>query len=709
MHGLATIVLSVGVCGFAGKARAESSLEDAIKARTDIAVLTEEVRQLPADVRGPMRKVITKAEAEDLAGNLFLTKDKYGDAVASFQRAATLYRQALDGKKVLERLATAYRKAERAKMLAEASAEADKLADARRMLLNAEGYVEAAEFEAAIGELEKCRKAYEALLTPGAAATLEQAVAARTAMLSARRLIKSLPALETAEPKTRGQSPAAERPDEPAAAAMKRGSLPDLLTRARKAETGAADSLQERDYTPALALFQSAEKLYREAAVVQSKRESVLAARKSVEASMKVANAAFQSEARPASFERGKQLLADAEKAMAEEDLDAVKRLFSEAAEAFAKAHAEAELANQLGKAQEGWAAALAAADEELLGKHSAEAFSAAKEKAAKAEAEAAAGKSEAAASLYQEAVTALKTAGDEALTRQNFAKAAPLVARLEAAVAKRDKFAAEDLLAEVASLIPKDARIAALRQSVEAVPGLKKLVALDLGGGVKMEFVLIRPGSFTMGDDSSTESAVKPAHKVTLSKPFYLGKYEVTQKQWETVMGSNPSNFKGPQNPVENVSWDDCQAFLQKLNDKLKSSSGKFTLPTEAQWEYACRAGTTTKYSFGDDEARFGEYAWFAGNAGSKTHPVGEKKVNAFGLYDMHGNVWEWCADWYSDTYYAASTADDPLGPDSGATRVLRGGSWNYYPDSARSAFRYRGSPGLRSNIFGFRVSRTP
>ena len=260
---------------------------------------------------------------------------------------------------------------------------------------------------------------------------------------------------------------------------------------------------------------------------------------------------------------------------------------------------------NKLGKAQESWAEALAASDEDLLSKYAAPAFKLAKQKVSQAETQATAGKNDAALLLYQDAIEVLKNADGEALTKQNTAKAEPIVQRLNAAINKKEKFAAEDLVAEVEKLIPKDARIASLRQSVEAVPGPKKAITLDLGNGTKMELVLIRPGSFMMGDDKNG-----PIHKVNITKPLYIGKYEVTQKQWEAVMGNNPSNFKGPQNPVENVSWDDCQAFLKKIEEKFASTGAKFSLPTEAQWEYACRAGSTNKYSFGDAEAGLGDYA---------------------------------------------------------------------------------------------------
>ncbi len=169
-----------------------------------------------------------------------------------------------------------------------------------------------------------------------------------------------------------------------------------------------------------------------------------------------------------------------------------------------------------------------------------------------------------------------------------------------------------------------------------------KKLTA-DLGGGVKMEMVLIPAGEFKMGSPDSDKDALtleKPQHRVRITKPFYLGKFLVTQEQWEAVMGNNPSQFKGPKNPVEMVSWEDCQKFLGKLNAKSSSGTGKFQLPSEAQWEYACRAGSKTRYCFGDDETPLGDYAWYGKNSGNTTHPVGEKKPNAWGLYDMYGNV---------------------------------------------------------------------
>jgi len=245
---------------------------------------------------------------------------------------------------------------------------------------------------------------------------------------------------------------------------------------------------------------------------------------------------------------------------------------------------------------------------------------------------------------------------------------------------------------------------------------GPPKELTVDLGGGVKMEFVLIPAGSFMMGDEKG-DYFEKPVHKVTITKPFYLGKYEVTQEQWEAVMGNNPSHHKGPKNPVEQVSWGDCRTFLKKLNAKLAVRGEKYSLPTEAQWEYACRAGTTTRYSFGDDAAVVGDHAWWSGNSEGTTHPVGQKKPNAWRLYDMHGNVREWCSDRWHQDYYGISPAHDPTGWDLGALsfivsdRVFRGGCWGDgpggYPDYFRCGARQCG-PDDSYYTVGFRVARS-
>ncbi|MCY2928851.1 MAG: formylglycine-generating enzyme family protein [Planctomycetota bacterium] len=231
------------------------------------------------------------------------------------------------------------------------------------------------------------------------------------------------------------------------------------------------------------------------------------------------------------------------------------------------------------------------------------------------------------------------------------------------------------------------------------------KELTLDLGNKVTMKLVLTPAGTFMMGSPESEKDRLAdegPQHEVIISKAFYMGACEVTQEQYQAVMGKNPSRFKGAKNPVEQILWDDAVEFCKALSAK----TGKTVrLPTEAQWEYACRAGSKTRFGYGDEDAALGENAWYRRNSGGTTHPVGQKKPNAWGLYDMHGNVWEWCSDWYADSYANAGNRD-PQGVDSGANRVLRGGSWFNDPRICRSADRRRLSPGIRCDHFGFRVA---
>ncbi|MBI3272902.1 MAG: SUMF1/EgtB/PvdO family nonheme iron enzyme [Planctomycetes bacterium] len=225
--------------------------------------------------------------------------------------------------------------------------------------------------------------------------------------------------------------------------------------------------------------------------------------------------------------------------------------------------------------------------------------------------------------------------------------------------------------------------------------------------GTTGMVLILLPAGRFRMGLDRGGEDE-KPVHDVTLSRPFLLGKFEVTQEQWRGITGEDPSFTRGDRKPVESVTWNQCDDFLKKLNRGVAKDG--FRLPTEAEWEYACRAGATTKYCFGDEVDRLGEYAWYGHNSGSMTHPVGEKKPNAWGLYDMHGNVWEWCFDWYDGDFYKTREAcTDPSGPtEPRASRVVRGGSWDDVDWSARAAYRGRVVPGRRSFDAGVRVARS-
>jgi formylglycine-generating enzyme required for sulfatase activity len=235
-----------------------------------------------------------------------------------------------------------------------------------------------------------------------------------------------------------------------------------------------------------------------------------------------------------------------------------------------------------------------------------------------------------------------------------------------------------------------------------KAVTEPEKNLTLDLGNGVKLDLVLIQPGTFMMGAENVSENE-KPVHKVTLTKPFYLGKYEVTQEQWQAVMGDNPSQFKegaeAGKRPVEQVSWNDINAkFLPKLAERM-SKGWTPRLPTEAEWEYCCRAGTTEDYA-----GKLNEMGWHESNSKDMTHPVGGKKANAWGLYDMHGNVWEWCADLKTD--YPSEAVTNPTGALSGSYRLGRGGSWGGDAKYCRSALRDWGTPDYRGLRLGFRLA---
>ena len=280
-----------------------------------------------------------------------------------------------------------------------------------------------------------------------------------------------------------------------------------------------------------------------------------------------------------------------------------------------------------------------------------------------------------------------------------------------EAAIATghTDVSAARALLAEAPKYLPPPwAKVS--KEQIEAAAKLNLPVAkeLDLGGGVKMRFVLIAPGKFMMGSNTGFPEE-KPVHEVAITKAFYMGVTEVTQAQWKAVMGTEP--WKGqPQagrtsdSAADDLSWNDATAYLGKLRGK---AGGTYRLPTEAEWEYACRAGSAGKYCFGDDGRKLGEYAWYRDNTWSagktQPQPAGGKKPNGWGLHDMHGNVEEWCQDRYYRIYYEDSPPADPPGLGRGSYRVRRGGSWGDYPAYCRSANRAKSPPTIC--YYGFRV----
>ena len=251
-------------------------------------------------------------------------------------------------------------------------------------------------------------------------------------------------------------------------------------------------------------------------------------------------------------------------------------------------------------------------------------------------------------------------------------------------------------------------AALVTLTGGAEAQP---KEPAKNVTNGIGMKFVWLPRGNFVMGSpkEEKERGDGETQHKVTLTKGFYMGVYTVTQEEWQAVMGNNPSHFTGAKNlPVENVSWDDCQEFIKKLREKDKKP---YRLPTEAEWEYACRAGTKTPFHFGEtistDQVNYnGEHIYGDGKKGldrKKTTPVGTFPANAWGLCDVHGNVYQWCQDWAGE--YPQKDLVDPQGPETGLLRVLRGGSWYYEPGYCRSAYRHRGVPDARYGNVGLRL----
>ena len=257
----------------------------------------------------------------------------------------------------------------------------------------------------------------------------------------------------------------------------------------------------------------------------------------------------------------------------------------------------------------------------------------------------------------------------------------------------------------EAAVWVARAEGLMAKLRELESVGRTRREVGESWTNSMGMEFMWIEAGRFMMGspEDEEGRFADELQHEVRISEGFWMGKYEVTQGEWEAVMGANPSDFKncGPRCPVDSVSWIDAEEFIRRLNGRESGKGYRYQLPTEAEWEYAARAGTTG--------ARYGVLdliAWYGDNSGLETHPVGEKQANAWGLHDMLGNVYEWTADWSGG--YPSSSVTDPHGPSTGSSRVARGGSWRTFAGYVRSARRYYGSPGSRGLIIGFRLVRT-
>ena len=255
------------------------------------------------------------------------------------------------------------------------------------------------------------------------------------------------------------------------------------------------------------------------------------------------------------------------------------------------------------------------------------------------------------------------------------------------------------------------------------AVAAQKQIASTNQTASAPAEMVQIPGGKFMMGDKDEVDA---PLHEVEVSS-FLMDTHLVTQEQFQKLMGTNPSRWKGEKNPVEQLRWSDAVKFCNKRSEseglqpcydlntlKCNFDANGYRLPTEAEWEYACRAGTKTAYFFGDNPAKLGDYAWFEKNSGGHPRPVGQKQPNPWGLFDMAGNVWEWCNDFYKVDYYQESPRENPKGPDQGQNKVLRGGAWRFSAENCRSGYRYNENPGQSDvcfgyDIYGFRCVRRP
>jgi len=312
----------------------------------------------------------------------------------------------------------------------------------------------------------------------------------------------------------------------------------------------------------------------------------------------------------------------------------------------------------------------------------------------------------------YLERIAALKLDIKEAAAAAAWKKAEGVFANKNWKAAKETYDAFQHDFAGTAALANKGDILKTQLDIINEALSSPKALSLNLDGA-KLELVQIQSGEFMMGSNDG-DANEKPVHKVKITKSFYMGKYVVTQAQYEKVMSKNPSKFKGDDLPVDSITYGNAKEFCQKASELTGKS---FRLPTEAEWEYACRAGTSTKYNLGDGIDALEQAGWHSGNSQHKTHAVGQKRPNAWGLFDMHGNVWQWCQDWFGEDFYTTSPVDDPQGATMGINGayncVLRGGSWYYNSGYCRSAFRMRCDPNVSNVDFGFRVvvsvARTP
>ena len=642
----------------AGCGRTESKVpanrESAVEARNQMRTVRSQIKASGASC---LREALGRGESLEKSGGEAMEARDYAKALSSFAGASKCYQQARSVEATMEVKREAALSAKKDVEAARSAANSAFKTDARPESFVSAGKTEKEADEALAREdFEKAGKLF-----------VRAAADYKASQADADKLVRA--ELSRA---ARSAKQEAEAARSAASGASKPESRPAAFATAGNTEKEAEEALAGEEFEKARELFVRAADGYK-AAKAESDQlnradmsRNAYARKRDAEAERLTASAASKPEARPVSFVTAGSCMKEGEEALAREDFGKAMELFTRAADGYKAAQADAEKLCHVETARAAWSRQLAAADVALLERQAAAEFANVKSQAAAA-ADLAVKDPGQAAQQFVAATATLKEIIAQARTKENLPKAVPVVARLENALRLGDWLQSHRALGDLEQLVPSDPRMADFRAKAAALPWPKELT-LDLGGGVTMNLIYVGPGSFSMGEGNER-------HQVTLTKPFYMGKFEVTQQQWQVVMGSNPSSNRNDKNPVENISWDASLGFVTRLNEKL--SGVKVGLPTEAQWEYACRAGSSTKYCYGDSESALKEYAAYPLDTdwrSSMTRLVGTKKPNAWGFYDMHGNVAEFCSDWYGQL--PAATQEDPQGPASGSGHVLRGGS---------------------------------
>jgi formylglycine-generating enzyme required for sulfatase activity len=678
---LAALFLLATGCG-RSENNTTANQETASEARSEMAAVRGRIKSAGASY---LKEVLHRGETLEKSGGEAMEARDYAKALSSFTEARKCYRQAVDLEAAAQTKHEAALAEKNSVMAAKAAADEAFKTDARPESFLAAGTAEK-EAEDALAR-EDYAKAQE---------LFARAVSGyKTAQAEAGKFMRD----EVARPALTAKKEAAAA--KAAANAVFRAAMrPESFLAAGTVEKEAEAALAREELDKARELFDRAAGQYKSA---QSEGEALNHAedsraahtqKKEADAERVEALAAFRTEARPESFVNAENCAKEGEAALARQDFAKAREFYVRAFEGYKAARTEAMKIYKAEMARAAWSRQVAAADAMVLEPQAVGELAKLKVRAESAAALMTKDPGQAGEELTA-ATTALKELIAGVRTRANLPKSGPVVAQVENALRAGDWLRTQWTLGQLEQLIPSDPRMADFRAKATALPWPKEL-SLDLGGGVLVSFVYIAPGSFEMGEGSEK-------HKVTLTKPFYMGRYEVTQQQWQAVMGNNPSGSRGDKNPVENISWNDSQRFATRLNEKL--SGVKVLLPTEAQWEYACRAGSTTRFGHGDDEARLVDYAWHAlrGYDAYATHPVGAKKPNGWGLFDMHGNVAEFCSDWFGP--YPVDMQEDPQGPASGSEHVWRGGSCRDFPSELASGSRKAVSPENVLSNGGFRL----